>query len=89
MNSKKSLTIDVISENTTEETPIITLIPCEYGSSEEEDYSNSSQYSIESSELGDDSDNETQLITQFCTVNKILDKIDEKKVEKNSKINKS
>ena len=63
------------------ETSIITLTPCDYESSEEDDLVNSSQDSIDSSELVDDSDDEGQLITEFYIINQKLDKIDEENNE--------
>ena len=70
MNHQNSSTIN-LSGVSKEETPIITLFPCDYDSSEENDYLNSSQDSIDSSELVDDSDNESQLITEIYTVKNI------------------
>ena len=61
-----------------EETPIITLIPCDYDSNEEDDFENSSQNSIDSSELSDDFDDESEIIiTSFKKLNKNSDKVDE------------
>ena len=61
-----------------EETHIITLIPCDYDSfDEDDDDKNSSQNSIDSSELADDSDGEIEIITYFRKVKKNLDVIDE------------
>ena len=61
-----------------QETPIITLIPCDYDSNEEDDFENSSQNSIDSSELSDDSDDESEIIiTSFKKLNKNSDKVDE------------
>ena len=59
------------------ETSIITLTPCDYESSEEDDLVNSSQDSIDSSELVDDSDNEAEPITELFIINKKLEKVDE------------
>ena len=71
------------SEISTEETSIIALVPCDYETSEENDYANSSQDSIDSSELVDDSEGEFEFIKEVYTINKILDKVDEKKSGKN------
>ena len=61
-----------------QETPIITLIPCDYDSNEEDDFENSSQNSIDSSELSDDFDDESEIIiTSFKKLNKNSDKVDE------------
>ena len=60
-----------------EETHIITLIPCDYDSFDEDDDENSSQNSIDSSELAEDSDGEIEIITYFRKVKKNLDIIDE------------
>ena len=79
MSIKRISTID--SDISTEETSIINLIPCDYDSSEEEDYASLSQDSIDSSELVDDSDDEGQLITEFYIINQKLDKIDEENNE--------
>ena len=68
--------------STEEDVSIITLVPCDYESSEEDDYVNLSQNSIDSSELLDDSDDEGELITEIFILNKKLDKKD----ETNSKI---
>ena len=86
MNTKNS-SINDSSEGSTEveEISIITLISCDYDSSvEENDYADSSQDSIDSSELVDDSDDEAQYITEIYQLNKKLDKTDEKINEKNS-----
>ena len=85
MNKKNSSVIDSSVESTdAEETSIITLLQCEYDSSEEEnDYANSSQDSIDSSELVDSSDDEAELITEFYTLNKKVEKIGEKSGERN------
>ena len=82
MNTKVSSHID-LSELSTEETSVITLIPCEYDSSEENCYVNSSQDSIDSSDLVDDSDGEIQIITEIFIENKNLGKDDKKSDEKN------
>lgn len=84
MNNKDStLNVD-LSRTSTEKTSIITLIPCGYDSSEDEgDYENSSQNSIDSSELVDDSEDEVQLITKIYKINQEL----EKNNEKNDEIN--
>ena len=68
-----------VSTKDEEETSIITLIPCDYDSFEE-DYSENSS-SIDSSELAEDSDGETEIITYFHRLNKNLDKVDEKRDE--------
>ena len=68
--------------STEEDVSIITLVPCDYESSEEDDYVNLSQNSIDSSELLDDSDDEGELITEIFILNKKLNKKD----ETNSKI---
>ena len=85
MNTKTSLNINQ-TPISTEETPIITLLPCDYGSSEENDYNNSSQDSIDSSELVDNSDDETQHITEIYIINKKFDEIEEKNDDKNDEI---
>ena len=79
MNKKRSSFNKSFTISREEESSIITLLPCDYGSSEEDDYTNLSQDSIDSSEIADDSDDKTILITKFCTLNKRLNKIDEKK----------
>ena len=76
MSSKSNSTQSTKEE---EETSIITLIPCEYDSSEEDD--NSSQNSIDSSELAEDSDGEVEVITYYKRLYKNLDKIGEKSDE--------
>ena len=60
-----------------EETHIITLIQCDYDSFDEDDDENSSQNSIDSSELAEDSDGEIEIITYFRKIKKNLDIIDE------------
>ena len=82
MNTKTSLNINQ-TPISTEEAPIITLLPCDYDSSEENEYANSSQDSIDSSELVENSDDETQHITEIYIINKKFDKIEEKNVDKN------
>ena len=77
------------SETSTEETSIIDLIPCDYDSSEENGCLNISQDSIDSSELVDDSDGEFEVIKKIYTINKILDKVDEKNGAKNCEFIKS
>ena len=67
-----------VSTKDEEETPIITLIPCDYDSTEEDDLENSSQNSIDSSEIADDSDEETEIIiTSFKKLNQNSDEVDE------------
>ena len=82
MNKIIASSVDT-SEISTEETSIIDLIPCDYDSSEENDYLNISQDSIDSSELVDDSDCEFEVIKKIYTINKILDKAEEKNDAKN------
>ena len=85
MNTKNS-SVNDSSEGSTEveEISIITLISCDYDSSvEEDDYADSSQDSIDSSELVDDSDDEAETITEIYEINKKLEKMDEKTGEKN------
>ena len=85
MNTKNS-SINDSSEGSTEveEISIITLISCDYDSSvEENDYADSSQDSIDSSELVDDSDDEAETITEIYEINKKLEKMNEKTGEKN------
>ena len=85
MNTKNS-SVNDSSEGSTEveEISIITLISCDYDSSvEENDYADSSQDSIDSSELVDDSDDEAETITEIYEINKKLEKMDEKTGEKN------
>ena len=77
MDKGNSLNIDSLST----EASIITLFPCDYDSSEENDDANLSQNSIDSSELVDDSDNEGELISEIFALNKRLDKYDEKNNE--------
>ena len=83
MDKNISISFDS-SERFTEETSIVNLIPCDYDSSEEDNYANSSQDSIDSSELVDDSDGEVELITEVYEINKKLDKIDEKEINEKS-----
>ena len=83
MDFKNSSNND-ISELSTEKTSkssVITLHPCDFDP-EEDDNVNSSEDSIDSSELVDDSDDEAQVITEFLILNKKLDKDDENKDEK-------
>ena len=82
MNSKYSKRITSLGV-TNEEEPIITLLPCEYDSEEENDYINSSKDSIDSSELVDDSEDEPQLVTQIFTITKNVDINGEKSCENN------
>ena len=82
MNKIITSSVDT-SEISTEETSIIDLIPCDYDSSEENDYLNISKDSIDSSELVDDSDGEFEVIKKIYNINKILDKADEKNDVKN------
>ena len=79
MSKKESSNIDLLTE-TTEENSIITLFPCDYDSSEENDYANSSQDSIDSSELVDDSDEVAEIINEIQIFNKKLEKTDEKSI---------
>ena len=84
--STKNSSVNDSSEGSTEveEISIITLISCDYDSSvEEDDYADSSQDSIDSSELVDDSDDEAETITEIYEINKKLEKMDEKTGEKN------
>ena len=78
--TKINKTISLNSKSTVstqeEETSIITLIQCDYGSSEKGNDENSIQSSVSSSELVDDSDGEIEIITYF----KKLRKSDEKDV---------
>ena len=85
MNTKNSSVNDSSEVSTeVEEISIITLISCDYDSSlEEDDYADSSQDSIDSSELVDDSDDEAETITEIYEINKKLEKMDEKTGEKN------
>ena len=76
MDSKNSSNNDHIVMLGKEEAAVITLFLCEFDSSEEDDYTNSSQNSIESSELVEDSDNEAELITEIFTLNKKYNKLD-------------
>ena len=57
MDSKKKVND---SSSSSLETSIITLIPCEYESSDEDDNRNESNDSIDSSELVDSSDDENE-----------------------------
>ena len=55
------------------ETTIITLIPCDYDLSEEDDDVNLTQNSIDSSDLVDDSDDDdAEKITEIFTMNRRL-----------------
>ena len=76
--TKINKTISLNSKSTVsteeEETSIITLIQCDYGSLEKGNDENSIQSSSSSSELVDDSDGEIEIITFF----KKLRKSDEK-----------
>ena len=83
MNKNESSPIR-LSEVSTKENSIITLFQCDYDSLEENNDINLDQDSIDSSELVDDSDDETQYITEIYQLNKKLDKTDEKINEKNS-----
>ena len=81
MNVKSSSNIDslILSK---EKTSIINLLPFDYDSSENgDDYGNSSQNSIDSSELVDDSDDGAEFITEIYIFNKNVDKIGEKSSE--------
>ena len=68
--SNKNLSNVNLSKSSTGNFSIISLIPCDYNSSEENDYENLSQDSIDSSELVDDSDAEVEIITEFYKINK-------------------
>ena len=57
MDSKRK-TFD--SSSSSCETSIITLIPCDYESSDDDDYENVNENSIDSSELVDSSDEENE-----------------------------
>ena len=81
MDRKSSSNTDTLAVAIEEETFIITLFSCDNDSYEGNDYINLSQDSIDSSELVDDSDDEAELITEFCTLNKKLDKMNEKSNE--------
>ena len=80
MNKKSSADSYSLTVST-EENSVIYLFPCDYDSSEEDDYVNSSQNSIDSSELVDDSDNEAELISEFVVLKKKSDKSIEKSCE--------
>ena len=68
------------TESTKEEDIFFTpLIPCDYDSFDED--KNEISSSIDSSELVEYSDGETEIITYFHRLNKNLDKIDEKNGE--------
>ena len=81
MNKKRSSNTSSLQVSTKEDS-IIKLLPCEYDSSENDDCSNSSQVSIESSELVDSSDNEAQNITEIHILNKKINKAEKKDGEK-------
>ena len=80
--SQKSLSnIYSLTKSIKIENSVITLIPCDYDSSKENNYANLSENSIDSSELVDDSDDEAETITEIYSLGKKLDKIDEKNDE--------
>ena len=80
--SQKSLSnIYYLTKSIKIENSVITLIPCDYDSSKENNDVNLSQNSIDSSELVDDSDDEAETITEIYSLGKKLDKIDEKNDE--------
>ena len=75
-----------IESTSTIDASIITLIPCDYDSSEEDEKSvNISENSIESSDISDSSDDENELIkiTQFIKLKKEVELIKEDKTDKN------
>ena len=80
MNKKNSADSESLTVST-EENSVINLFLCDYDSSEEDNYANSSQSSIDSSELVDDSDDEAEIISEFVILNKKLDKSVEKSCE--------
>ena len=84
MDSKRKSFESSVSSS---ETSIITLIPCEYESSDDDDYGNLSQDSIDSSELVDSSDdeNETIKIEKISSLNKRSTRTEETAIE-NAKI---
>ena len=73
MSEKTSSDLAISAEETSNS------FQCIYEVSEEYDNENSSQNSIDSSELADDSDDEVEVITEFYILNKKLNKIDNKK----------
>ena len=80
--SQKSLTnIYSLKTSTKVENSVITLHPCDYDSSKENNLANLSQNSIDSSELADDSDDEDEIIKEIYSLGKKIGKIDEKKGE--------
>ena len=80
--SKKKKTIGYSS---TSETFTITLIPCDYGSSGDEDSINLSEDSMNSSEILDSSDDEIEIIKikKIIKSSKELDIIKENEAKKN------
>ena len=74
MNKKISSKSNTTVSTQEEETPIITLIPCDCDSFEEDDNEYSSESSVDSSELVEDSDGETEIITFFHRLNKNVNK---------------
>ena len=75
MNTKRPSNITLLPL-TADEFSIISLFPCENNSSEENDNANSSEASIDSSELVDSSGNEVQHITEIYPTNKKLNNTD-------------
>ena len=67
MNKKSSADSESLTLST-EENSVINLFPCEYDSSEEDDYANSSQNWIDCSELVNNSDNDVEFITNFYII---------------------
>ena len=64
-----------------EETSIDSLLSCIYELSEEGNYENSSEESVDSSDLVEDSYDGAEIISQFRILDKRLDKIDRKNDE--------
>ena len=76
----------MFESSSTMDTSIITLIPCDYDSSEEDEKPvNISQDSINSSDILESSDDEIVItkITQFIKIEKNFDSIKEDKFKKN------
>ena len=80
MNKKNPMPVDQLNISI-KKTSYNTLFPCIYELSEENDNSNSSQNSIDSSELVDDTDEGVEIISKFHILSKGLDKNDKKNVE--------
>ena len=80
MNSKNEI-LDTLSSSCG--TSIITLLPCDYELSDDDNYGNVSQDSIDSSELVDSCEDENEFIKieEIFSLNKGLTKTEEIKVK--------